>query len=68
MMYTIYQWVGFAISVAGLAYAISGIGRVPFIGRSTYSDSVFTRVATGLGIAMVWPLLVAYLLLRKARK
>lgn len=67
-LFAIYQWGGVFILAAAFLYGLSGIGSIPFVGRSKYSDSVFTRIAAGAGIAAVWPFFLLYYLLTKGGK
>jgi hypothetical protein len=67
-LFAIYQWGGVLILVLGVFYGLSGIGSIPLVGRSKYSDSVLTRIGVGAGIAAVWPFFLPYYLLTKGCK
>lgn len=68
MFEEIYRWGAVLFFLIGLVYGLSGIGSIPFVGRSKYSDSVLGRIAIGLGIWVVWPLFIPYYLLTKGKK
>jgi hypothetical protein len=57
MAYLVYQIGVMVCFVCGIALALVGLVRneCPFFGRGVYSDSVVTRVASGIGIGVVWP-------------
>lgn len=67
-LFAIYQWGGAIIFLVAVFYGLSGIGSIPFVGRSKYSDSVLTRIGAGAGIATVWPLFFSYYLFTRGRK
>jgi hypothetical protein len=68
ILFAIYQWCGVIILAAGVLYGLSGIGSIPFVGRSKYSDSVLTRIGAGAGLSAVWPFFLLYYLFTKGRK
>ncbi len=67
-LFALYQWGGVLIFLAAVFYGLSGIGSIPFVGRSKYSDSVLMRIGAGAGIATVWPLFLLYFLFTRGRK
>jgi hypothetical protein len=67
-LFAIYQWGGVTILAVGVLYGLSGIGSIPFVERSKYSDSVLTRIGAGAGIAAIWPFFLLYYLLTKSGK
>lgn len=68
-LFAIYQWVGLFLLIAGVGYALSGMGSgLPFVARSKYSDSVLTRISAAAGIAAIWPLFLVYYLFNRGVK
>ncbi len=61
----IYQWVGLAFVLFGFAYGVYGLfrGDCPFLGFGKFSDSMVNRFATGVGIAMIWPVFIPLVIL-----
>jgi hypothetical protein len=62
---SIYSWGALCFVVLGLLYAVVGLvsGDCGFVGGRAFSDSFVGRVASGVGIAMVWPVFVPFVLL-----
>lgn len=63
-LFVIYQLGVLLIVILGIAHAVRGIGKVPFMGHSKYSDSVFNRIGAAAGVAAIWPFFLIYLLFR----
>lgn len=61
----IYQWVGLAFVVLGFGYGLFGFlrGDCPFVGVRKYSDSLVYRFVAAVGIAMVWPVFIPFVVL-----
>jgi hypothetical protein len=60
----IWQWGGIPFFLIGIVYAVIGLFErgVPFVGYRTFSDSVVSRLAVGVGLAMAWPFALAFLI------
>jgi hypothetical protein len=58
----VYQWGGVVFGVMGFVLAVVGLvvrGDIPLIGHRTWSDSAVGHVCIGVGIATIWPLVLA---------
>lgn len=66
---SIYQWGGLVFVLFGMVYAAVGLvrGDCPFVGYRTFADSCVSRFATGVGIGMVWPIVLAVALVSLLR-
>ncbi|MDC8771841.1 hypothetical protein [Roseateles albus] len=59
---SIYQWGGLFFIFIGLIYSVAGLvrGDCPLVGHRVFADSCVSRFASGVGIAMVWPVFLPF--------